>query len=289
MISLGSYQWLQVEATTKCNAWCPGCARNKGGYELVDHLVLEDLRAERFQQVLSKLPGLTTIDFCGTHGDAIAAANILELINIAKEHCSKIIIRTNGSLRSTTWWQELYRVLSNINHEVWFCLDGLAGTHEYYRQGTDFSTVINNAKTFINAGGTAVWQFIPWAHNERELKECIRFSQDLGFKRFEIIKNVRTNFTARHYKDGQIIKLSTWSKNKNNSKYEQIKTGVIQDDCQHLSQPGLYLNANGLVSNCCYFNINRATESLADLPDIAVELAENPNTVCMHHCGSCIN
>ena len=34
--------WLHVEPTSRCNAWCPGCPRNKFGYGLTD-FVVEDL------------------------------------------------------------------------------------------------------------------------------------------------------------------------------------------------------------------------------------------------------
>ena len=79
-------KWIQVEATTKCNAWCPGCARNKGGYELADHLVVEDLDINRYAELLAQFPNLETVDFCGTHGDAIAAANIIELTTLTKKY-----------------------------------------------------------------------------------------------------------------------------------------------------------------------------------------------------------
>ena len=83
-------KWLQVEVTTKCNAWCPGCGRNNGGYNLVDNLVIEDLNIDRYARLLSQFPNLETVDFCGTRGDAIAAANIIELTELTKKHTKKI-------------------------------------------------------------------------------------------------------------------------------------------------------------------------------------------------------
>ena len=279
-------QWIQVEATTKCNAWCPGCARNKGGFELADNLVIEDLDTDRYLEILKQFPNLQVVDFCGTYGDAIAAANIIELTNITKQYAKKIILRTNGSLRSTSWWQEYADLLKDFDHEIWFCLDGLAGVHEIYRQATDFDTVIKNAQTFMAAGGVAVWQFIPWQHNEHQIMDCMRMSQRLGFKRFEFIKSVRTQFTARHYQTGVPIELNTWSKNNVMSKYERARTKVESSNCQHLSQSSVYINASGSIANCCYFNKNRSKHSIDQLVDIEQEIKDIPHKTCLFHCGS---
>ena len=43
MLSRQDIKWLQVEATTKCNDWCPGCARNNNGYGIAPGFVLEEI------------------------------------------------------------------------------------------------------------------------------------------------------------------------------------------------------------------------------------------------------
>lgn len=285
MIDLKSIKFLQVEATTKCNAWCPGCQRNINGFELNPKLIIKDLNEDHFQEVLVQLPSLEMIDFCGTYGDAAAAQNILELISIAKKHCKKILLRSNASLRSQSWWSDLAETLKDIDHEVWFCLDGLEDTHSLYRQATDWSTVINNAKSFIQNKGSAVWQFIPFKHNEHQIKDCIRLSKKLGFKRFEFVKDVRLDFSPRHYRTGQEYKIEDWSKNNKFSKYTKIKTHVLSSNCRHLTDPSLYLNADGTISNCCFFNKNRSFTTFNELPNISSELAM-PHKVCLWNCGS---
>lgn len=277
-------RYLQVEATTKCNAWCPGCARNNDGFGLSDGLVVQDLDSERYKQILASVEGLEVIDFCGTFGDAIAAKNIKELLEISKLYCDKLVIRTNGSLRTAEWWQELAVSLGDFEHEVWFCLDGLADTHAIYRQGTDFDTIIENARAFMSSGGTAVWQFIPWQHNQHQITECIKLSQRLGFKRFEFVKDVRTNFAAKNYQTGAVIEIHPWTQNPNFSKYEKTERVLTHADCRYLSQPSLYINANGSISNCCFFNLMFSADSIDQLPDIAQELS-NPREICLKYCS----
>ena len=74
---------------------------------------------------------------------------------------------------------------------VWFAIDGLEDTHSKYRQGTDWKKIIGNAKEFIDRGGRAVWQFIPFQHNEHQMRDCMKMSTRMGFESFEFVKNAR--------------------------------------------------------------------------------------------------
>ena len=51
----------------------------------------------------------------------------------------------------------------------------------------NYQKIIDNASAFIQAGGFATWQFVPYAHNEHQVKNCIKVSQELGFKKFKLI------------------------------------------------------------------------------------------------------
>ena len=68
MVEVDTVKWLQVEATTKCNAWCPGCARSHGGFGLQEYVVLQDLDTVRYSEILGLFPNIEYIDFCGTYG-----------------------------------------------------------------------------------------------------------------------------------------------------------------------------------------------------------------------------
>ena len=287
MLSHNDVKWLQVEATTKCNAWCPGCGRNKGGYQLADDLIIEELDVDRYTEILKQFPNLETVDFCGTYGDAIASSNIVELTTITKQYAHKITVRTNGSLRTTKWWKQYAELLQDIDHEVWFCLDGLADTHSIYRQATNFDTIIENAQEFIRSGGNAVWQFIPWRHNEHQIADCIKMSQQLGFKRFELKKRVRDNFETRHYQTGIPIEIRNWSQDKKFNVLKLEKNIVHKENCMHLTLPSVYLHSNGQLNVCCFFNKHGTKNSLSELPDIESYInngIELP-TVCRNSCS----
>lgn len=284
---LSDTTWLQVENTTKCNAWCPACGRNQLGYGLAPGLVVEDLPTARFEEVLKKLPNLKTIQFCGTYGDTAAAANVLEHIDLAVKYATKIQIHTHGGIRSPSWWSALASRLAGVDHDVWFALDGLKGVHEIHRQGTDFDKTFANAQAFISNGGHATWQFIPYAHNEHQLKECMILSHKTGFKKFKLITSVREKLQARHWQTGQPIEFRPWSKSKTTNTYHlnPERNSLKISDCRHLKNTTLYLNANGLLSPCCYLNIERTMDN-DELPDIEHEILTDPHKLCMRNCGN---
>jgi hypothetical protein len=283
-------RWLHVEASSRCNAWCPACPRNQNGQGMRPGLIEQDLLVERYKQVLSELPVLDGIQFCGNYGDPVIAQHFLDLVAASVGRTSKIQIHTNGSLRNTAWWHQLASHLQKFDsHDVWFGIDGLAGTHEIYRQATDFHKIIENAQAFIQAGGHATWQFIPFKHNEHQIKDCLLKSQQLGFKKFKLVKSFRSKKTiAFHWKTGEKFELEPadvytqkWS--------VPLKNQVKISDCMHLAQPSIYLSASGVLSPCCYL-----ADQLTDISAAEMLLKNNMETIlitaplrsCLENCGS---
>ena len=258
---LDKVKWLHLELTSRCNASCPACPRNNNGYGLVDGLIESDLSLDCLEKVLNTLPNLNTVQYCGYRGDAIAAKNFLDSLDLIISYgISRIQIHTNGSLKTTEWWSELAQKLHSIEHEVWFTIDGLEDTHAIYRQNTDYNKIISNASAFIESGGNAVWQFIPFKHNQHQIKDVIRTSQQLGFKRIEIIKNARYPSIARHYKTGEPIEILPWTYQHDYDRHGgdsydlhvSDNNQVLVKDCMHMDYPSVFLNYKGTLSSCCY-------------------------------------
>ena len=280
--SADSINWLHVEASSRCNAWCPACPRNLSGYGLDPVVVEQDLPDTRFAEVLSQLPDNITIQFCGNYGDPIAAKNFMALLDLAIPKAKKIQIHTNGSLRSTKWWIELAGKLANIDHDVWFGIDGLAGVHEIYRQGTDYNKILENAQAFISAGGYATWQFIPYAHNEHQIKDCIRESQRAGFRKFKLVKLYRNTVVAKNYQTGEEFPLLPPKEFQHIIRMPKTRTQVDPNNCMHLSYPSVYLSANGKLSLCCYLARSKQFDTFEDMLS-TVDLTDK---VCLTNCGN---
>lgn len=276
-------KWLHVEASSNCNAWCPGCSRNNKGYGLSEGLNPTDLHTDVLDKVINELPNLETVQFCGNYGDPIIAKNFLDLLDVCKNRkIKRLQIHTNGSLRNKEWWANLGTELKNLHHDVWFGIDGLADTHEIYRQGTNFTKIIDNATSFIAAGGQAIWQFIPYLHNEHQIIDCIKLSKQLHFKKFHLAKLHRSSYDARHYVTGKEYKLEPPKKTfpllRIQKDYKQVK----MENCMHYSYPSIYLSASGKLSVCCYQSKNNV-DSIDELFYTIQELTDN---ICLKSCGS---
>jgi len=284
-------KWLHVEASSRCNAWCPLCPRNIDGYELHPNTVEQDLDISILKKTVDSLPNLYAIQFCGNHGDPIAAKDFINMIDIVKSRVKKIQIHTNGSLRNAEWWKLLASKLEGVEHDVWFGIDGLENVHEIYRQGTDWNKIITNAKAFIDSGGYATWQFIPFEHNEHQIKDCLRLSQQLKFKKFKLIKSTRTpSATVKNYKTGNLYLISSPIKINNvASAITGQKKIVNQKDCMHLNQPSIYLDVEGSYSYCCYYMSNNNIKNklkFDSMNDLFYNNVNLSNRLCINCCGT---
>jgi hypothetical protein len=67
---------------------------------------------------------------------------------------------------------------------VTFSIDGLEDTNHLYRRNVNWNLLIENVKSFIDAGGTAVWDYLIFKHNEHQIDQAKQYSIDLGFKEF---------------------------------------------------------------------------------------------------------
>ena len=197
-INADKVRLLHVEPTSRCNAMCPGCPRNNDGFGVIKGLVLQDLDPDIIIARAKELPNLQAVHLCGNIGDPIAYKHLNELLDkiilqntfFRNQNIEKhwfVDIHTNGSLRSTKWWQELGKKCNKHllrSHDVIFGIDGLEDTNHIYRQATNFNKIIDNAKAFIDAGGETQWQFIIFPWNKHQIQEASKLSNQLGFDRF---------------------------------------------------------------------------------------------------------
>ena len=194
-------RFVMVGVTARCNAMCPGCPRNIDGtkvdYDMIGPASNWDMPIELFKKFFTTnlINTLNEIEFCGTFGDPCIHPDIIEMVKYLKEnHNSKKRLRcyfsTNGSMQTNQFW----KTLGSLNNDdekfivsAGFCLDGSnQESHVKYRRLTDFDTILSNAKSFMQGGGHASWQFIKFDHNDHEVDEAKAMSKELGFFKFQI-------------------------------------------------------------------------------------------------------
>jgi len=193
MFKFNELKSVHVEITNRCQASCPMCPRNVHGGIENPLLSINEWTLDDFVKIFTAdvLTQLEQINFCGNFGDPLMNADLIKMCEYIKITAPNIKteIHTNGSLRSTAWWKQLFNALTD-NHVVVFALDGLADTHSLYRVGTNYDLILKNARTFIKAGGNAEWMFIRFKHNEHQVAAAEAVAAEAGFKKFTV-KNSR--------------------------------------------------------------------------------------------------
>jgi len=185
---------VHLEITAACNASCPMCARNINGGEVNPQLPQTELGLDDIKKIFDPkfVTQLERVYLCGNYGDPVAARDTLEALTYFRTYNPNIYLsmHTNGSAKRPEWWAELARIIGRKGHVV-FSLDGLEDTNHLYRQGTVWSKIMENAQSFINAGGRARWDYIVFAHNEHQVEAAEQLSKSMGFERFQFKKSAR--------------------------------------------------------------------------------------------------
>lgn len=259
MIKIDQIRYVEFELSSYCNASCPLCPRNLFGNDSIDlgytkrHLTLENIKKIITPDLNKQITGGT---FCGNFGDPIMNPELLEIVKYLD---FPIKIATNASMQTEKFWKEL----AKENVTVIFKLDGLEDTHHLYRRKTNFNKIIKNAKTFIAAGGDAIWSMIKFDHNKHQIGQCQELSKQMGFNQFEIVDHGRD--TGPVFNDNgeleYIIGNYTGSLD-----FEYFKSMIQNNDvadlssfdplysieCETLTQNKIYVSSNGEIFPCCF-------------------------------------
>lgn len=186
------------ELSEKCNAACPLCVRTDPHNQSRPIRKVSRKRELLINDFMHILPphvmkDIEEISLCGNVGDPIAARDSLKIVQYISEFPHvEVVIETNGSLRSKKWWEDLGKAMSvNSNSVVFFHIDGLRDTNHIYRQLTNFDRIMENAASYIATGATAVWEFIPFAHNEHQVEEANTIAAEMGFRQFVVRRSNR--------------------------------------------------------------------------------------------------
>ena len=90
-------------------------------------------------------------------------------------------MNTNGSLKPGTYWTLLGAILNQPRDYVVFSIDGLEDTNHLYRVNSEWHRVMENARCFIDAGGSAHWDMLVYKHNEHQVESVKNLGKSLGF------------------------------------------------------------------------------------------------------------
>lgn len=188
---------IHLEINNVCNASCPMCYDrnyiNENG-DLRSHP-----RSSNVNLSMQKLTGwfdnkfyeshsLKKLTICGTESEPTLNPDLGPMICYVKDRQRATLVRvsTNGSTNNQDWWFSMGRLMRKYGSSVQFIfsIDGIGDSHEMYRLGTSYEKTILNAKAFIAGGGSAIWQFLVFRHNEHQVDVGRKLASELGFYDF---------------------------------------------------------------------------------------------------------
>ena len=292
-------KWIHVEASTFCNARCPLCPRNLYGYKVEGVYPEIHLEVDQLRDCLEKFPEREYVYFNGNLGDPMMNPDIVALTELAQ---CRTAITTNGSIGSKKTWE----ALAGNAVEVQFSIDGLEDTNHLYRQDVQWSKIMERVKWFINAGGTAIWKWIPFKHNIHQREDTEKLSKTLGFKSFNVEDHGRS-FGPVINKEG--TEITHWilpaddsakphpydipagiSRYKETHQNFHVENKVYDVKCEHLINEEIYISAKGSISPCCYQGYGTPGRPAISLDNFSI-LKDTWKTkrcdpVCAMSCGS---
>jgi MoaA/NifB/PqqE/SkfB family radical SAM enzyme len=299
MFKYSDIRVVHLEISSRCNAACPDCPRNLRGVEVAD--IFNDFEVR--DMTLAEVKKLFPVDFLsqlhmilinGNHGDFITCREGLEIIKYFSESnpYMQIEISTNASGQPKIWSQ--LGAIPNV--KVLFRLDGLADTHHLYRQYTDFNLIINNAKLFIAAGGNAEWHMIAFDFNEHQREDAKLLSEQLGFKRFELVDVGRNNMVVfdkngnyshtignpTHDQQDFISLMEVRKTRRLDTTYQlqfYEKYPAKEINCKVKNPAWIYVQSNGQVYPCCWTGRAPDTNPIASGNEQISALSKNNNAL----------
>jgi MoaA/NifB/PqqE/SkfB family radical SAM enzyme len=266
VIDFNDIRDVHLEISSLCNASCAWCPRTFWGYPYNSGYPEVNLSFDQAKKIFQPefLIQLNSIGINGNFGDIVMnpeGPNIVDYF-LSINPQLQITISTNGGARDQKFWTQL----AQTSAIVFFCLDGLEDTHHLYRQNTRWKTVIQNAQTFINAGGHAVWKMIKFAHNQHQVEQCQKLSQEFGFTDFQLItdgrdtapvfnKQGKLTHVLGNYTGEKDFKVLFHKKKTDTILLEDIipnRTPAKSVLCGAKQSKSIYIAANGDVSPCCF-------------------------------------
>jgi MoaA/NifB/PqqE/SkfB family radical SAM enzyme len=286
---------INLEFTDYCNAACPMCARFKTDGSLYrekvnqNHTTLATLQKRIPEKIIKQLKKVHSI---GTYGDPAMAPECADIYRWIKElnpEC-KFEMHSNGGARNTDFW----KTCAELGIVVMFGIDGLEDTNHLYRRNVKWDKLMANVKAFIGAGGEAQWKWLFFKHNEHQVDEARKLSEQLGFTEFNAGYTDRWSYS--NWITGELHDIKKWpagdyfleppsareekAVNKNNSSIifdSENFNNTKKIKCLMASnqQYEVFIRADGNVQPCCMLGDLDVHESK--------RLIKDPKSVNINH------
>jgi molybdenum cofactor biosynthesis enzyme MoaA len=266
---------IHISLTNICNSVCKLCDRH-----LADEPLGSQLSKKQIDNLFTPktLEHLNNVAICGNTGEPTLGKNLLYIIkkiHDEKGESVKIHINTNGDTHPEQWWRELAQMHKNML--VTFCIEGMSQeTHEKYRS-TYRDNVWRNMLTFKKAGGTAIWQFIVFKHNQDDVPWARRLAKKYDIK-LVLARSRRygpSNLDKNDILEEPTIDLDMERLGASSRRHRSEDERKENPVCSWLHDE-IFVRSDGYLRVCCYRDYQR--EKGLNLSDHTTDEILNSNT-----------
>ena len=248
-----------IEPTSRCTLECPGCDRT-WYQKTFKHQIIQDIDIHaviNFFAVNNFYK--STIRLCGNNGDPIYHPKFIEFISLLKTQQHSIVIHTNGSAKTQTFWNDLCKLLTD-DDQIIFAIDGLEDTNHQYRKNSNWQQVMEAVTVATASNVQTEWQFIVFRYNQHQVDQAKQMSKDLNMDSFQIIKSHR-------WMDESLQKFMPDEEFIDTRYHHQLDT--LQDDTSTEMSPkcatnqDIYIDSKGDIYPCCWSGTHRFKQKYA--------------------------
>ena len=242
---------LHIEATNLCTLKCPGCARTQFIKQWPNQWKNYSLDIDQTMSFLDLDLTGKKIAFCGDYGDPIYHPNFIEFVRQFKKRGAYIVIDTNGSYKTKSWWEELVSCLDNSD-TIQFSIDGLPENFTQYRINADWESIKQGIDVVSNSTVRSVWKFIPFLYNQDDIEKAQQLATELNITEFEISLSDRFDDSTEYLKPKEQLLSNRYLPQ---TAWKTVKENAVNPQCQNGKHH--YISAAGYYSPCCFLADHR--------------------------------
>ena len=197
------YFYWHLELSSKCSLKCPRCPRTMQPDKFnVTELTLDFIKKVFTYEVISKTKRIL---LCGGEGDPIYCKEILEIIKFFKDFNKniQIIITTNGSYKTASWWETLANTLTDVDI-ITFSVDGYdQESNNMYRVNSNYESILTGIRTVTSTNPQikVQWATILFSFNEHKIEMIKQIAKDHGVHDFRLVHSMSFGSKDGYYID----------------------------------------------------------------------------------------
>jgi sulfatase maturation enzyme AslB (radical SAM superfamily) len=244
---------VRLSACSACQLSCPACEPHTLPSTKNGILGWGYLKAQDFSKFVRENPSIQWIELSHS-GEIFLNPELEDIIKDAFEQGVALTAYTGVNLNKVS--EKMCEALVKYQFRgMKVAIDGADGeTYAEYRRGGSFTKVIENIKRinfykkkYQSDWPHLQWQFIPFSHNEHQIRQAKEMAQALNMD-FKIKLNARADYAP--VKNKEAIRAMATSGSATRQEYQEHHATSVGLSCHELwTSP--QINWNGMMTGCC--------------------------------------